>query len=92
MANLGEELLDLLEVIDVVEFREVMSEKWEGDFDVAIVEGSITDAHGAERIKKIRERCKVLIAYGSCATIGGGDGIKNGFDLGGVGENVYGST
>src|SRR4030066_614609 len=79
VANLGEELLDLLEVIDVVEFREVMSEKWEGDFDVAIVEGSITDAHGAERVKKIRERCKVLIAYGSCATIGGGEGVEKGF-------------
>ena len=52
MANLGEELFDLLEVIDVVEFREVMSEKWEGNFDVAIVEGSITDAHGVERIKR----------------------------------------
>lgn len=92
VANLGEELLDLLGVIDVVEFREVMSEKWEGDFDVAIVEGSITDAHGTERIKKIRERCKVLIAYGSCATIGGVNGIKNGFDLGGIGKYVYGSS
>jgi len=92
VANLGEELLDLLGVIDVVEFREVMSEKWDGDFDVAIVEGSITDAHGAERIKKIRERCKVLIAYGSCATIGGVNGIKNGFDLGEIGKYVYGSS
>ncbi len=92
VANLGEELLDLLGVIDVVEFREIMSEKWDGDFDVAIVEGSITDAHGTERIKKIRERCKVLIAYGSCATIGGVNGIKNGFDLGEIGKYIYGSS
>ena len=74
VANLGEALLDVLDLIDVVEFREVMSEKWDQSFDVAIVEGSITTEHAMERIKEIRKRSKVLIAYGSCATIGGVNG------------------
>ncbi|MBE3087230.1 MAG: cytochrome B, partial [Bacteroidetes bacterium] len=69
MANMGEMLLDLLGVIDVVEFREVMSEKWDGEYDAAIIEGSITTRHAVEIIKKIRKRSKILIAYGSCATI-----------------------
>ncbi|MBN2483376.1 MAG: cytochrome B [Candidatus Omnitrophica bacterium] len=89
VANFGEGLLDILNLIEVVEFREVMSEKWEGDFDVAIVEGSITTPHGVERIKKIRDRSKVLIAYGSCATIGGINGMKNKFDLDEIKEYVY---
>ena len=29
VANLGETLLDVLDFLDVVEFREVMSEKWD---------------------------------------------------------------
>ncbi|TAN40956.1 MAG: cytochrome B [Nitrospirae bacterium] len=91
VANFGEELLDILGAIDVVEFREVMSEKWDGDFDVAIVEGSITDKHAVERINRIRERSKVLIAYGSCATIGGVNGMKNAFDLTDIRKYVYGS-
>ncbi len=91
VANMGDALLDVLEVIDVVEFREVMSEKWDKDIDIAIVEGSITDPHAAERIAKIREKAGVLIAYGSCATIGGVNGMKNNFDLEDVKKYVYGT-
>lgn len=87
VANMGETLLDVLGAIDVVEFREVMSEK--GDYDVAIVEGSITDHHAVERIRKIREKAKVLIAYGSCATIGGVNGMKNNFELKDIRQYVY---
>jgi coenzyme F420-reducing hydrogenase gamma subunit len=88
VANFGETLLDILNLIDVVTFREAMSEKTE-DYDVAIIEGSITTEHDVERIKHIRERAKVLVAYGSCATIGGINGMKNKFPLDEIGKYVY---
>src|SRR5208337_4008213 len=91
VANMGETLLDVLDRIDVVEFREVMSERWDGPLDVAIIEGSITNQHAVERIKQIRKRAAVLIAYGSCATIGGVNGIKNSFDLEDIRRYVYGA-
>jgi coenzyme F420-reducing hydrogenase gamma subunit len=91
VANLGEALFDVLRVIDVVEFREVMSEKWERELDIAIVEGSITDPHAERRIGQIRERSRTLIAYGSCATIGGVNGMKNNFELDDIRHYVYGS-
>ncbi len=91
VANMGSTLLDVLDRIDVVEFREVMSEQWDGALDVAIIEGSITDEHAVERIKKIRDRSAVLVAYGSCATIGGVNGLKNSFDLEDIRHYVYGS-
>jgi len=90
VANMGEQLLDILSLVDVVEFREVMSEKWPGKLDVAIVEGSITTRHAEERIKKIRERSAVLVAYGACAHIGGVNGMKNRFDLEEIRSHVYG--
>lgn len=90
VANIGELLLDVLGLIDVVEFREVMSEKYDGHLDVAIIEGSITDHHAEERIKKIRERSSIVVAYGSCATIGGVNGMKNNFELGDIRNYVYG--
>lgn len=89
VANLGEALLDILGSIDVVEFREVMSEKWDKNYDVAIIEGSITTDHAVERIKKIRKRSKILVAYGSCATLGGVNGMKNNFKLDDIREYVY---
>lgn len=90
VANMGELLLDVLGAIDVVEFREAMSEKWDGEYDVALIEGSITTAHAVEKIKKLRERSKVLIAYGSCAAIGGINGMKNNFNLNEIRQSVYG--
>jgi coenzyme F420-reducing hydrogenase gamma subunit len=88
VANLGEALLDILYKIELVMFREVMSEKSE-NYDVAVVEGSITTPHDIERIKGIREKAKILIAIGSCATIGGINGMKNSFDLNEIREYVY---
>lgn len=88
MANFGDTLLDILNLIDLVEFREIMSEKSD-DYDIAIVEGSITTSHGVERIKKIRKKAKIIIAYGSCATIGGINGMKNKFDLEEIKKYVY---
>ncbi|MDD5457164.1 MAG: cytochrome B [Candidatus Margulisbacteria bacterium] len=92
VANIGELLLDLLGAIDVVEFREVMSEKWDKEYDVAIIEGSITTEHAVERIKEIRKRSKILVAYGSCATIGGVNGMKNNFSKEDISKYVYGDS
>ncbi|MFC1677336.1 hypothetical protein ACFL3G_09785 [Planctomycetota bacterium] len=88
VVNLEEEILDLIGVVDVVEWREAMSEQ-STEYDIAIVEGSITRAEDAERLKEIRSRAKVLIALGACAAIGGINKIKNNFDLDDVKECVY---
>ncbi len=90
IANLGETLLDLLEIIEVVEFREVMSEKWQANYDVSFIEGSITTPHAEDLLRKIRERSKLIVAYGSCAAIGGVNGMKNNFDLDEIRKYVYG--
>ena len=88
VANLGEDLLEILKIVDVVNFREVMSEKSD-DYDIAVIEGSITDHHAVERLKKIRQNAKTLIAYGSCAVTGGVNGMKNKFDLEEIKKYVY---
>jgi coenzyme F420-reducing hydrogenase gamma subunit len=88
IVNLEEEILDLLGVADVVEWREAMSEQSD-EYDIAIVEGSITRDEDIERIKEIREKAKVLVTIGACATIGGVNKLKNNFDLDEVKECVY---
>lgn len=90
IANMGEDVLSVLSSIDVVEWREVMSEKWGKKLDIAIVEGSITDSHAVKRIKQIRNKAKILITIGSCATIGGVNGMKNNFALDDIRKYVYG--
>jgi len=89
IVNLEEELLDLLSVITPVEWREAMSEQSE-EYDIAIIEGSITRPEDEEKVKKIRERAKILIALGACATTGGVNKLKNNFGMDEVRSVVYG--
>ena len=89
IANMGETLLELTEYIDIVNFREIMSEEG-ADYDIAFVEGSISTDNDIKRIKKIREKAKVIIALGACATIGGVNGIKNRTPLDVAKKRVYG--
>jgi len=77
--GLGQPLLDLLEHIEIVEWREAASEKSD-EFDVAVVEGSIIRDSDMPRLQWIRDRAKTLIALGTCATRGGPHVSANTFD------------
>ncbi|MBP8303360.1 MAG: hypothetical protein KBE04_04450 [Phycisphaerae bacterium] len=89
IVNLEEEILDLVGAVDVVEWREAMSEQSD-TYDIALIEGSITRPEDEERLQTIRARAKVLIALGACATMGGVNKLKNRFDLDEVKACVYG--
>ncbi len=87
--NMGQTLLELTSLVDIVNFREAMSESGQ-DYEVAFIEGSITTDNDIARIKKIREQAKVLISLGACATIGGVNGMKNRAPLDLAKQRVYG--
>ena len=89
--NLEEDLIPLVGHVDIVEFREAISDRSD-KYDIAIVEGSITRKSEIPRIKQIRERAKVLIALGACAHIGGVNSLKNRFSMDQVRREVYGDS
>lgn len=91
IANLEEGILDLLGQVEVVSFREVMKEHSD-DYDIAFVEGSCTRQKDEERLKQIRKNAKVVVAIGSCATIGGINSLKNYQDMEAVKRTVYGKN
>ena len=91
IANLEEEILDLIEIVDVVSFREVMTEHSD-DYDIAIVEGSIMRPMDEKRLRKIRRHAKILVALGACATIGGVNKIRNQWPVEQVKKEVYGDA
>lgn len=49
----------------------------EGPFDLALIEGAVTQAEQADQLKRVRKRSKWLLPIGSCATNGGVPAIKN---------------
>ncbi len=76
IVNLEEAIIDVVGLIDIVSFREAMKEHSE-DYDIAIIEGSITRPMDVERIKKIRAQAKILITIGACAHLGGVQRLAN---------------
>jgi coenzyme F420-reducing hydrogenase gamma subunit len=91
IANLEEEILDLLGQVEVVSFREVMKEHSD-DYDIAFIEGSCTRQQDEERLKQIRKNASIVVAIGSCATIGGINSLKNHQNLDTVKKTVYGEN
>ncbi len=91
IANLEEEVIDLINIVDVVSFREVMKEHSD-EYDIAIIEGSIMRPMDVERLRKIRSSAKILVAFGACACIGGVNKIRNQWSPEEVKKEVYGDS
>src|SRR3989304_2713917 len=89
IANLEEDILALLGQVEVVSFREVMKEHSD-NYDIAFVEGSCTRLQDENRMKQIRKNAKLVVAIGSCATIGGLNRLKKSKDLDDVRKTVSG--
>jgi len=87
--NCEPELLDIAGAVEIVNFREAISDRGE-DYDIAFIEGSIITPHDVERIKKIRSQAKVLVALGACAHTGGLNKLRNFQDTEEAKKEVYG--
>jgi len=81
--------LDLLDAVEIVQFREAMSERGE-DYQIAFVEGSCTRPSDEERLKQIRQQAAIVVALGACAHIAGVNALKNLHPLPDVRRWVYG--
>jgi sulfhydrogenase subunit delta len=87
--NMEDSLLDILGKIEIVNFREATSRKDE-NYDIALIDGGISTPSDIERIKKIREKAKILITIGSCSSTGGINCLKNFRPMAEVKTMVYG--
>ena len=84
-------LLDLLAAVDIVTFREAITERDE-NYDIAFIEGSISREREIPRLEKIRKQAKVLVALGACACIGGVNCLKNHLPMDEAMKIVYGDA
>ena len=89
LANKESTLPAFLGLLDIRNFREISSERHD-DYDIALVEGSITRSDEIERLKAIRAQASVLVAFGSCACFGGVNSLKNKIPAEEAIKGVYG--
>jgi sulfhydrogenase subunit delta len=91
LLDLEDELLALADRVELAEFREATSGSVAGPYDLSLVEGSITTAHDAERIREVRRVSKAVVTIGACATAGGIQALRNFADVSDFVAAVYAS-
>jgi coenzyme F420-reducing hydrogenase gamma subunit len=84
-----DELLTLADRIEIAMFAEASSAMVGGPYDVSLVEGSVTTAGDAERIREVRRQSRALITIGACATAGGIQALRNFADVDEFAAAVY---
>jgi coenzyme F420-reducing hydrogenase gamma subunit len=72
-----DELLAVAGRLQLANFLEASRAVVKGPYDLALVEGSITTPHDAQRIQEVRKSARVLVSIGACATAGGIQALRN---------------
>jgi len=72
-----DELLDIAGAVDIAYFLEASRATVAGPYDLSLVEGSVTTAADAERIREVRRSSRRLVTIGACATAGGIQALRN---------------
>jgi coenzyme F420-reducing hydrogenase gamma subunit len=80
LLDLEDELLPITERFEIVEFAEASSNRSDGPFDVLLVEGSVSTPEQASEIVHLRNRTRLLVTIGACATAGGIQALRNAAD------------
>ena len=75
--DLDERLLDIFERADLVYSPIVDVKEFPEDVDVCLVEGAVSSEEDLHRIRMVRERSKLIVAFGDCAVTSNVPGMRN---------------
>ena len=100
IVDLGERLLDILNLVDFVHMPVIMDHKLYGQLgdqkhihipeaDVGILTGGIRNEEHLEVALEMRKKCNLIIALGTCATHGGIPALANSWTPGEMMERVF---
>jgi len=98
--DMGERLLDVLQVADIVHIPALVDSKYFGplgdqkhlslpEADVGLISGGIRNEEHLEVAHEMRKKCKIIIALGTCATHGGIPALANSYTPGQIMERAF---
>jgi F420-non-reducing hydrogenase small subunit len=98
--DMGERLLDVLAVADIVHIPALVDSKYYGplgdqkhlslpEADVGLISGGIRNAEHLEVALEMRKKCKLIIALGTCATHGGIPALANSYTVDEIMERAF---
>ena len=87
--DLDEKLIELAGVAELVHSPIMDIKEFPEGVDITLVEGAVGSEEDAEKARKIRERTKVLVAFGDCAATGNVPSMRNVFPVMDVLKRAY---
>jgi len=94
--EIGQKILDLADAVDIVFWPVAMDFKYkdveampDDSVDLCLFNGAIRTSEQEEIAYLLRAKSKVLVAFGSCAHLGGIPGLANFHDRDAIFERVY---
>ena len=75
--DLDEFLIDLAGLVDVVYSPIIDVKEYPDNVDLVLVEGAVANEENLETIRRVRERSRVLVAFGDCAVTGNVTALRN---------------
>ena len=77
LLDMDERLIDLDPIVDLVYSPFVDATEFPDRVDVTLVEGAVATVDQLEEIRQIRNRTRVLVAFGDCAVMGNVTALRN---------------
>ena len=87
--DLDERLIDLAGLVDVCYTPIADVKEFPEGMDITLVEGAVANEDHLREIRLIRERTKVLVAFGDCAVTGNVTALRNLFSVEDVLQRAY---
>jgi len=87
--DIDERLLDLITLVEFNKSPINDIKKFTKKCDIGLIEGGCCNSENVEILKEFREHCKILIAVGECAIMGGLPAMRNGIPIRECLEEAY---
>jgi F420-non-reducing hydrogenase small subunit len=102
LLNCGEQLLGLLDRVDIVHFPLLMDHKYQGgvngegemglpEAEIGLVSGGVANEEHLTVLRAMREKCRTLISFGTCATHGGIPALRNQWPINEALQTIFAS-
>jgi F420-non-reducing hydrogenase small subunit len=96
VVDLNEDILKVVDAVDIVFWpvaldfkREDVEKMADGEMAVCFVNGAIRSSEQLEMAELMRKKSGLLVAFGSCAQLGGIPGLANLYNLNGIMQRAY---
>ena len=77
LLDMDERILDIFSRSDLVYSPLVDFKDYPDEVDVCLVEGAVSNQDDLDKVKKVREHTKTIIAFGDCAVTSNVPGMRN---------------